>query len=140
MKNVLTITRSVVLVVLFLTALTLPGKEIISSPVKDYPVVQDKYDPSGVWNYEVETPEGNLQDVMTISKDDDGEYQVTISSDVYGDLVLEDISFEKMVMEASVDIEGETIEFEFNFDGDSMEGTAYAGEDELSITAERDKK
>ncbi|PIQ47105.1 MAG: hypothetical protein COW03_16845 [Cytophagales bacterium CG12_big_fil_rev_8_21_14_0_65_40_12] len=98
-----------------------------------------QYSPVGTWNYEAETAEGTLKDVMTIALNAEGVYEVTIKSQVYGTLELDDVEFEKMVMTGNVEIEGESIEFEMKFDGESMEGIVYAGEDELVIKAERQK-
>ena len=112
------------LVVLSLTALSVASADMLAA------------DPVGTWAYEVETPDGTLTGDMIIAKSD-GEWSVTIESDVYGNLELEEISLEGDVMEASMELEGDVLDFEFEFDGDSMEGVVYAGEDELPISAER---
>ena len=101
--------------------------------------IDSVYDPSGVWNYEAESPQGTQKGEMTIEKND-GKYEVTIESNGYGTLELSSVKFSKNTLEAELDIEGNVLDFEMEFDGDSMEGTIYAGEDELSITAERQKK
>lgn len=101
------------------------------------PVNDQQYSPVGTWDYEAQTPDGNLKDVMTITLNAEGVYEVTIKSQVYGTLELDDVSFEKMVMTGTVEIEGTSIDFEMKFEGDSMEGFIYTGEDELNITAER---
>lgn len=139
MKNLTTLKRSAALLLVMLTLAAFPMQQGVSGPVDMDTEIQNAYDPTGTWNYEVETPDGNLTGEMTIKKVD-GEFEVKIESDVYGTLELEDITFEKMVMEASIEIEGDQIEFEWEFDGDSMEGTVYSGEDELAMTAERASK
>lgn len=131
MKNLSTTTKSIAIVILFLTALAFPVKEGLS---------QTKYSPVGTWDYEVETPDGNLTDVMVIKLDDEGEFEVSIESDVYGTLELSDVTFEKMLMEGEIEVEGASMSVEFEFDGDSMEGVVYTGEEELIITAEKQKK
>jgi hypothetical protein len=98
-----------------------------------------QYNPSGTWDYEAQTPDGTLKDVMTITLNAEGVYEVSIKSQIYGTLDLDDVVFEKMVMTGNVEIEGETIEFEMKFDEESMEGLVYTGEDELVIKAERQK-
>jgi hypothetical protein len=98
-----------------------------------------QYNPSGTWDYEAQTPDGNLKDVMTITLNAEGVYEVSIKSQIYGALELDDVAFEKMIMTSNVDIEGLSIEFEMKFDGESMEGIVYTGEDELVIKAERRK-
>ncbi|OEK04422.1 hypothetical protein [Roseivirga misakiensis] len=139
MKRLTTTTKALLMAALFLAAVAFPTQQSISQTADIEVVKQDKYSPVGVWTYKVSTPDGDLEDEMTISKNDEGAFEVSIESDVYGTLELEDITFEKMVMEASVDLNGDSVAFEFEFDGDSMEGMVYAGEDELSITAERKK-
>lgn len=128
MKNLSAILKTTACAVLFLVAVSLNAEEWS----------QTKYDPSGTWDYEVETPDGNITGEMIV-KLEDGEYEVVIKSDIYGDLTLEDISFEKNVMEASISVEGESMAIEFEFDGDEMEGAVYTGDEELAITAERQK-
>lgn len=128
MKNLSTTTKSIAIAILFLTALAFPVKQGVS---------QTEYSPVGTWDYEVETPDGTLTDEMIIAEDEDGEYEVSIESDVYGTLTLSEITFEKMIMEGVIEVEGESMSVEFEFDGDSMEGIVYTGEEELSITAEK---
>ena len=49
------------------------------------------------------------------------------------------VNVAESIMTGNVEIEGESIEFEMKFDGESMEGIVYAGDDELVIKAERQK-
>ncbi len=95
-------------------------------------------DPVGVWDYEVESPDGNVTGEMTITKTD-GEYEVVIESDMYGKMELEDVAMEKDVMSATYELDGLPLEFEFSFDGDEMEGVVYANGDELPLTATKQK-
>ncbi|OEK01081.1 hypothetical protein BFP97_05975 [Roseivirga sp. 4D4] len=129
MKNLSTILKASAVAMLFLVAVSLNAEEW----------AQTKYDPTGTWDYEVETPDGNVTGEMIVAMED-GEYSVTIKSDIYGDMTLEDITFEKNVMEGTISVEGQSMEMELKFDGDEMEGAVYTGEDELAITAERQKK
>lgn len=101
------------------------------------------YDPSGVWDYSVTTDEGDLTGEMKISKVED-EWEVTIESAVYGRLELEDITLEEskekvVFMEANVDLEGDVIDFYFEFDDNSLEGTVGTPDGDLDLTAERQK-
>lgn len=129
MKNLSTILKTTARAILFLAAVSLNAEEWSK---------QTTYDPSGTWDYEVETPDGNVTGEMIV-KLEEGEYEVVIKSDVYGDLTVSDITFEKMVMEGEIAVEGQSMSVEFEFDGDDMEGAVYTGEDELAITAERQK-
>ncbi|MFT7149753.1 MAG: hypothetical protein ACI82Q_001613 [Nonlabens sp.] len=62
-----------------------------------------------------------------------------MKSATYGNLSVSDITFEKMVMEGEIAVEGQSMSIEFEFDGDEMEGAVYTGEEALAITAERQK-
>lgn len=102
------------------------------------------YDPSGIWDYTVPTEEGDLTGEMTILNDDE-EWKVTIESAVYGTLELEDVSLEEnedqeVYMEGNVDVEGDLIDFYFEFDGESLEGTVATPDGDMDLTAERQKK
>lgn len=129
MKNLSSILKTAAFAMLFLAAVSLNAEEWSQ---------QTTYDPSGTWNYEVETPDGNVTGEMTVELVE-GEYEVLIKSDVYGNLTVSDITFEKMVMEGEIAVEGQSMSIEFEFDGDDMEGAVYTGEEELAITAERQK-
>lgn len=131
MKSLSTTTKSIAIAILFLTVLVFPIKEGFS---------QTKYSPVGTWDYEVETPDATLTDVMVIKLDEEGEFEVRIESQVYGTLELSNITFEKMIMEGEIEVEGASMSVEFEFDGDSMEGVVYTGEEELPITAEKQKE
>lgn len=100
---------------------------------------QEAYDPTGTWAYTVPSPEGDLTGDMIISRAEDGTLEVTIKSSVYGTIELEDIVFEEMILEGSADINGDSIEFEFKFDGDDIEGAVYTPDGTLEMTAERKK-
>ncbi|GAB5525051.1 MAG: hypothetical protein Roseis2KO_29230 [Roseivirga sp.] len=96
------------------------------------------YDPTGTWNYEIETPDGAISGDMTIAKAD-GEFEVTVETDDFGTLELEDVEVKENEMTASVDVQGVTAEFEVEFDGDEMSGVILYGGEELPIVAEREK-
>lgn len=98
------------------------------------------YDPAGVWVCEIESPDGNISSKMTISVNEAKEYEVTVATNEYGDLELADIVFEDNKMEGNVEVAGGVADFELEFDGDSVEGIIYFGEDELPIEGEREKK
>lgn len=114
------------------------------SLTKDDFIHVQAYDPSGVWDYTVPSDEGDLTGEMTISKEDD-EWQITIESDVYGTLELEEVSLvenedKEVFMDGNVEVEGDVINFEFEFDGDSLEGIVGTPDGDMEMTAERQKK
>lgn len=97
------------------------------------------YDPTGTWTYEIETPDGAISGDMTIAKKE-GEFVVSVETDDFGTLELEDVEVKDKEMTASVDVQGVTAEFEVEFDGDEMSGIILYGGEELPIVAEREKK
>ena len=119
-KNTLVLSALLIMITIGLTSM---------KPITDY-------DPVGLWDYEVETNDGTLTGEITIEKDD-GEFAISVETTQYGTLELENITLEKNEMTADVEIEGATIDFSFNFDGDSMEGEVTTPDGDLDITAER---
>ena len=97
------------------------------------------YDPTGIWNYEVETPDGNMNDILTISKEEEA-YNVSVSTSQYGTLELGNITLKENTMTADVDMQGAIIDFEFVFDGDTMEGEVTTPDADLIMTAKRKKE
>lgn len=94
-------------------------------------------DPVGEWIYEVSMPDGNsLSGEMKIAKVE-GSYEVTIYSDVYGTMELDDVTMAESTLEANYEMEGDLIEFVMEFDGDEMEGLVYTPDGEIEMTAER---
>ena len=94
---------------------------------------------AGIWDYEVPTDQGTLEGEMTITKNE-AKFDISIETTSYGTLELDEIKVSGNDLTANVELEGATIEFEFEFDGDSMEGTIGTPDGELEITAKRRKK
>lgn len=127
MKKIANLTKSMLLMTLAITLFAV-------APVK----VDNAYDPSGDWTYEIEIPEqGAISGDMTIKKEGEG-WDVVVETDDYGTLNLQDVELDGTDMTGTVEVAGGLADFEMEFDGDSMEGVIYFGEDELPITAERD--
>lgn len=125
MKNILNLKKSFALFAMTLLFIAASPADLV-------------FGPEGTWEYEVETPDGNVSGEMEISLAE-GEYAVTIESDMYGTMELEDVTMEDGVMEATYEMEGMILDFAFEFDGDTLEGVVYVGEDEMGFTAERKK-
>ena len=96
-------------------------------------------DPSGVWDYEVETPQGNMTGELTIKKSD-GDYAVSIETEQFGTLELGNITLEGNEMTADIDMQGATVEFSFEFDGDAMKGSIATPDGDMDITAKKRSK
>lgn len=102
-------------------------------------LAQTDYDPTGTWAYTVDMPDTQLKGEMVISRAENGIFNVLIKSSVYGNIELEDVTFKEMVLKGNAEIDGGNIEFEFNFDGDDIEGAVYTPDGTLSMAAERKK-
>lgn len=96
-------------------------------------------DPSGIWDYEVETPQGNMTGEMTIKKSD-GNFIVSIETEQFGTLELANITLEENEMTADIDMQGATVEFSFEFDGDAMKGSIATPDGDMDITAKKRSK
>ncbi len=96
-------------------------------------------DPSGIWDYEVETPQGNMTGEMTIKKSD-GSFTVSIETEQFGTLELANITLEENEMTADIDMQGATVEFSFEFDGDAMKGSIATPDGDMDITAKKRSK
>lgn len=89
-------------------------------------------DPTGVWSYSTETPQGTSGGKMTI-KGQPGNYSGTVTSTFSGgDIPITSISMDGARLSLTFDIDagGNTIAIELsgNIDGDDMEGTMTAGQ------------
>ena len=107
------------------------------------PSITTAYDPSGTWEYELETPEGmSITGDMDIEKDGE-DYSVVIKIENFGDLEIEEIEYEEGEEEDTarltgiVDVQGETVDFSADFSGDEMEATLSSSQGEISVYAER---
>jgi hypothetical protein len=96
-------------------------------------------DPSGIWDYEVEMPQGNMTGEMTIKKSD-GDFAVSIETEQFGTLELGNITLEGNEMTADIDMQGATVEFSFEFDGDTMKGSIATPDGDMDITAKKRSK
>ncbi len=96
----------------------------------------EAYDPSGVWNYEIETGESVLTGVITIKKVKDS-FEVNIESDVYGNLSLESVKLKKQILTGNIKVQGIPTDFEMEFDNDKMSGAVYYDGMKLPLSAKR---
>ena len=73
------------------------------------------YDPTGIWDYEVEAGEGTMTGEITIKKDGN-DYEVSVETQQYGTLELEEVELKGNDLSANIDMQGATIDFNFEFD------------------------
>ena len=96
-------------------------------------------DPSGTWDYEVQTPQGNMTGEMTIKKSGD-DFAVSIDTEQFGALELTNISLDGNDMTANMDMQGAVVDFTFKFDGDTMKGAISTPDGDMDITAKKRAK
>lgn len=97
------------------------------------------YDPTGIWDYEVEAGEGTMTGEITIKKDGN-DYEVSVETQQYGTLELEEVELKGNDLSANIDMQGATIDFNFEFDDNSMTGTVTTPDGDLDIKAKRREK
>lgn len=128
MKNVLNLKAA--MAVLTLT-LSLVGY-IVGTPA---------YDPTGTWNIEIDLPDRTAEGIIVISKNDKGEYEVSMEDPSEGETVeLEEVSFdeEEMILTGEADADGITLEIKLEFEGDTIEGKVSAEGMEMKLSGERE--
>ncbi|MFY0594485.1 hypothetical protein [Roseivirga sp.] len=141
MKKILTITRLTLLAALLMTAPLYSGIANQIDKHNSSKVNIIAYDPSGTWNAEVEVPGQTVELIITITKDEDGDFEVSMEDTTDNETVeMDDISFDEegMTMTGEVDADGTIIDVEFEFDGDSIEGKLTAEGMEMKLTGERE--
>lgn len=94
------------------------------------------YDPTGTWEYYVDTPDGGSGGTMTIAGAP-GAYTGTLSTDQFGTLELMGLDIVDQNMTASIEVMGMGADLEAAFDGDTFSGVVYLGEDAFPMEGER---
>lgn len=141
MKKILLVTRLALFAFLLLSTPVYSGETINGNSFNKQLLKTKAYDPSGTWNIEIETPGGTEEGIIVISKNDKGEFEVTLEDRSQNDQVeLEEVSFdeEDMKLTGEADVDGMTLELELEFDDNSMEGKASAQGMEMKLTGERE--
>jgi len=97
------------------------------------------YDPTGSWEYYVDTPDGGSGGTMTISGSP-GAYTGTLSTDQFGTLELTGLDVVDTNMTATIEVMGTGADIEVAFDGDTFSGVVYLGEDAFPMEGKRTSK
>lgn len=100
---------------------------------------EEVYSPAGVWEYEVETPDGGGSGTMRISGEP-GNFEVILETDQFGDLRIYDLEMTGESMMGKIDVAGMTAEVEGDFDGESFSGAIILGDEAYPIEATRTEK
>lgn len=99
----------------------------------------EPYNPTGTWEYMVDTPDGGAGGTMVITGGP-GAYTGTLDTDQFGTLELMDLDIVDTNMTASLEVMGTGADIEGAFDGDTFSGAVYLGEDAFPMEATRVSK
>ena len=77
------------------------------------------YDPTGTWEYVVETPDGANGGTLVIAGNP-GAYTAVLNTDQFGELEISDVDVVDTNMTGSIEVMGNVAELECSFDGDEM--------------------
>jgi hypothetical protein len=100
---------------------------------------KEVYSPVGEWSYDVETPDGGSYGTMTIIGTP-GTYEVTLSTDQFGELRVYDLEMTGQSMSGKIDVAGLVAEVEGDFDGDDFSGAVIMGDQVYPLQATRTSK
>lgn len=98
------------------------------------------YDPTGVWEYTVETPDGAASGGKLNIIGNPGAYTATLETDQFGALDVNEMEFQGTAMTGNIEVMGNVANIECDFDGDTFSGAIYFGEDVLPIEGKRVSK
>ncbi|OEK05937.1 hypothetical protein [Roseivirga misakiensis] len=97
------------------------------------------YDPTGTWEYTVETPDGANGGKFIIAGNP-GAYSASLETDQFGTLELQNLDVQGTAMTGDIEVMGNTASIECDFDGDTMSGAIYFGEDSFPLEGKRVSK
>lgn len=97
------------------------------------------YDPTGVWEYLVETPDGGSSGNLRIAGNP-GAYTASLETDQFGVLEMTGVSVQDTNLTGMIEVMGTSAEVQCSFDGDSMSGAVYLGQDAFPMSGKRVSK
>ncbi|NVK85062.1 MAG: hypothetical protein HWE21_12125 [Cytophagia bacterium] len=97
------------------------------------------YNPAGVWEYMVDTPDGGSTGTMRISGSP-GAFTASLETDQFGTLEVSGVNVQDTNMTGNIEVMGTSAQIECQFDGDSMTGAVYLGQDVFSMSGKRVSK
>lgn len=115
------------------------GNAVASSKKGRKAKKEEVYNPSGTWEYEVETPDGGGSGVMRISGEP-GTFEVILETDQFGELRVYDLEMTGDSMSGKIDVAGLTAEVEGDFDGETFSGAVILGDEVYPLEATRTDK
>lgn len=97
------------------------------------------YNPSGVWEYSVDTPDGGSTGTLRINGNP-GAYTASLETDQFGVLEIGGLNIQDSNLTGTIEVMGTAAEIECLFDGDSMTGAVYLGQDAFPMSGKRVSK
>lgn len=94
------------------------------------------FSPVGAWEYVVETPDGASGGIMRITGDP-GTYEAVLETDQFGTIDVEGLEIVGTTLSGYFDVAGISVEIDCEFDGDTMSGSAYVGDDVYPLEGSR---
>lgn len=136
-KTTLKIVCAFLLISAFIVSCAASGTPTNSSAKAD--VAPKAYNPAGVWEYLVETPDGGSTGTMRITGNP-GAFAATLETDQFGTLEMSGLSVEDTNMTGNIEVMGTTAQIECQFDGESLTGAVYLGQDVFPMSGKRISK
>lgn len=138
LKSILTLSLGLILAVSIVGCAA--GKSASSEMTKAEKKAKEKaYDPKGVWNYTVQTPNADSYGIMRITGDN-GLYAAVMETDQFGTINVTGFTVVGNAFSGSLEVMGTTANIEGSFDGDSMSGYVNMGADSFPVQGTRKSK
>lgn len=97
------------------------------------------YDPTGTWEYTVDSPDGSTGGTLII-EGNPGTYTASLGTEQFGTLEVLDVDLQGTSMTGNIEVMGTSASLECDFDGDTMSGAVYFGEDTFPLEGNRVSK
>ena len=136
-RTTLKITGAFLLLSVFLVGCAASGTPTNSSAKAE--AKAKPYDPTGVWEYAVDTPDGGSSGTLRINGSP-GAYTASLETDQFGTLELYGVSVQGTAMTGAIEVMGTAAEIECQFDGDTMSGAVYLGQEVFPMSGKRVSK
>ena len=97
------------------------------------------YDPTGVWEYMVDTPDGGSTGTLRITGNP-GAFNASLETDQFGTLEMTGVNVQDTNMTGNIEVMGTSAQIECQFNGDEMTGAVYLGQDVFPMSGKRVSK
>lgn len=136
-RTTLKITGALLLLSVFLVGCAASGTPTNSSAQAE--AKSKPYDPAGVWEYSVDTPDGGSTGTLRINGNP-GAYTASLETDQFGTLEMNGVNVQGTNMTGSIEVMGTVAEIECQFDGDNLSGAVYLGQEVYPMNGKRVSK